>query len=526
MILQFLIAHRLPILTWLQIFLLASALVYVVWQNLFFSEDWWLLPLRDIDDMAMNSATEDMRQAVEGRVWGRVASFFQYAYGAGFYLWMMLLTTPADLLNSPQAQIIIGRNASLVAIFLTSLVVALIGRRVFPEHQRLWLVVLGLGLITPISLINSTKMHVNGWSALFGVVAIYFLIYQSRLSRNFLFLGCLSMGAAIGFKLTALTVVPIFLALVVSRLPRNWLPGLASSILGITASATLVGAPILFAFPVHPEGASQIVDPLLKFAAMGGEYEGSNVSTLWNALSFSGHPLMYLCLLGFAFVLGARAWRTSQGSHAVVLPLSIAGTIVVTFVLLSILVSKPPIYLATYALNVSVLLPIGVLALGNIRVGRVLQLASGWSLVCLNLLLSPQFVSTVMTEQNYASKASSADIQRKLHVASELSPLVSIDSTGIRVLLDSSSVFPVSHIKSGVGISMMYGDFSARLDSPPVQGGFTYIVFDTYSYYGKPQEQEELARETFRANPSLGGSRYELIYDKNGTLVYKLIVSE
>lgn len=199
-ILEIVSRARPSILHWLQVLLLACALAYVVWQNSFLSGDWWVLQLREIDDMAMNEATEGMREALSQRAWGRVASFFAYAYGAGFYLLMALLTWPAHLLDSPQLQILIGRNASLVAVFLTSLVVALIGRRVFPEYRNLWLVAVGVGFITPIALIDSTKMHVNGWSTLFGALAIYFLVHEPRLTRKFLYLASLTMGAAIGLS--------------------------------------------------------------------------------------------------------------------------------------------------------------------------------------------------------------------------------------------------------------------------------------------------------------------------------------
>jgi len=124
-----LVKHALPLAV--QVAILLCAFAYVVWQNSFLSSDWWLLSLRDFDDRAMNGSTEQMRDAIRSGTWGLVASFFDYAYGAGFYLLMTILTLPAYLLESPQAQILIGRNSSLLAVFLTSLVVALIGRRLF-----------------------------------------------------------------------------------------------------------------------------------------------------------------------------------------------------------------------------------------------------------------------------------------------------------------------------------------------------------------------------------------------------------
>lgn len=517
---------RPSILYLLQVFLLACAVAYVVWQNTFLSEDWWYLPLRDIDDMAMNSATEDMRQAFSEAAWGRVASFFAYAYGAGFYLLMALLTFPAHLLDSPQLQILIGRNASLVAVFLTSLVVALIGRRVFPEHRRLWLVAVGFGFITPIALIDSTKMHVNGWSTLFGTLAIYLLVHEPRLSRTFLYLASLSMGAAIGFKLTALTVLPVFGAIVLTRLTKNRVPNLFGSLAGVGFSAVLVGAPILLAYPIHPQGASQIIDPFLRFAGMGSGGGGNGFTRLWDGLGFYGHPLALVGLVGLTLLLAARAKRPPPDSLRAVLPVTVAGTAIVAWALLALLVDKSAVYLATYALNISVFLPVGVFALGRFRVRPISQLGLGWTLVLLNLFLSPQFDGTVTKSQNYAAKASSSDIQRKLVAATDISLILGDVQPGTRVLMDASSVLPVSDIRSGIPISMSYGNLAAKLPTTESRGDFAYIVFDTSSYIGTPNPLEEETRRSLREKGRFGEASYELVYSDNGTELYALVTGQ
>lgn len=517
---------RPSILPWLQVLLLACALAYVVWQNSFLSEDWWHLPLRDIDDMAMNSATEDMRQAFLDGAWGRVASFFAYAYGAGFYLLMALLTSPAHLLDSPELQILTGRNASLVAVFLTSLLVALIGRRVFPEHRKLWLVALGFGLVTPIALIDSTKMHVNGWSTLFGVLAIYLLIHETRLTKTVLCFASLAMGAAIGFKVTALTVLPVFGVIVLARLARNKLPNLVGSFAGVSFSAVLVGAPILLAYPIHPQGASQIIDPFLLFAGMGAG-EGSNGFTrLWDALGFYGHPLVLVGLFGLTVLLAARGTRQPFDPLRIVLPVAVAGTFVVAWGLLALLVDKSAVYLATYALNISVFLPIGAFALGVSRARPLAQLALGWVLVGLNLVLSPQFDGTVVGSQDYRAKASSSDIQRKLAAASDIDLIIGEVQPGTRVLMDASSVLPISGIRSGILISMSYGNLAAKRPATDTRGPFAYIVLDTSSYIGRPNLLEEETRRSLRDTGRFGNGWYELVYSENGTELYALVTGE
>lgn len=506
-----------------QAVLIACMLGYVIWQNSFLSEDWWYLPLRDIDDMAMNAATEEMRQAFSERAWSRVASFFAYAYGAGFYLLMALLTVPAHIFESPQMQIIIGRNASLVAVFLTSLVVAIIGRKIFPQHRHMWLVVVGFGFITPIALIDSTKMHVNGWSTLLGVIAIYLLIYEKHLTLRMLYLAALVMGAAIGFKLTALTVLPVFAAITLTRLTGNRIFHFFSVIAVVVLGALLAGAPILLAYPIHPQGASQIIDPLMTFAAMNSGDGGNDFSHVWIAFGFYGTPLILFCLLGLTVLFAHGNEGFNPKSITTVLPISVAATTILTWLLLVLLVDKSAIYLATYALNISVFLPIGAFGLGVLNVSRHRQLLLSWLLVLVNLGWSPQFEGTVLRQQNYAATASSPDVERRIAAAKDMSAIVQHVPPGAWILQDSSSVFPFSHIGTGVGISMLYGDFSARVATTPREFAFTYIVLDQHSYYGLPNPLEDLARERFRERGAFGDNEYELIYSDNGTELYALV---
>lgn len=508
------------ILHWFQLLLLCSALAYVVWQNTFLSEDWWYLPLRDIDDMAMNAATEEMRQALSEGAWAVVASFTAYAYGAGFYLLMTIITLPAHLVDSPQIQIIIGRNASLAAVFLTSLVVALIGRRVFPEHRKLWLVALGCGLITPIALIDSTKMHVNGWSTLFGVLAIYLLIHEIRLSRTFMYLASFAIGAAIGFKLTALAVLPLFAVILFARFAKDGRGNLIGSFAVVLVTAVLTGAPALLFYPIYPQFASPILNRLLSFVDANSGDDGNDFERFWDALGFYGHPFALICLLALTVLLLATTKGPSPQSLRVILPLAVAGSAILTWALLFVVVDKEDIYLATYALNISVFLPMGVFAIGTVRVWPHLQPIIGWALICASLILGPHFNGWVAGSQNYAAKASSSDIERKLVAASEIHSLIGEVPAGTKVLLDSSSVFPFSHIGTGVPIHFLYGNLGDRLARSAGQPAYTYIVLDSNSYWGGPTPAEETVRAILREDGLFGSSEYDLAYSRNGTELY------
>lgn len=506
----------------LQAAIVMAAVGYVIWQNTFFSADWWLVPLRDIDDMALNASTERMREAIIDGRWGRVASFFDHAYGAGYYLLMVFVTLPAYLLDSPQTQIIVGRSSSLAAVFLTSLVVAQIGRRLFPKSKHLWLVALGLGFITPTALIYSTKMHVNGWSALLGVLAVYVLIHENRLSRKFLYAAAISMGAAIGFKLTAISILPIFVVVLLIRVASLRLRHLFGSIVVLGFSALLVAAPIVFGYPIYPQGAMGVFDFFLIFAELGTEDTGDPLTRLIGGLSFYGHFLVLIAVLVMMAYLVFRPKGLSRYSLQRMVPLIIAINILAVWTLGSFLLSKPDVYLAAYAIHATVFLPIGIFALAKLNIGRYRQVLLAWSLVFLNLFLSPQFAGSVIGSQNYALRSSSQNVERKLEAARDIVLIVGEISPGTRVLVDSHSIFPYSHIRTETQITMNYGNLTNTLDLEPGNPDFTYIVLDTNSYHGQPNSTEESVRNNLRVEGVFGSSRYDRIYSENGTELYVL----
>lgn len=319
-----------------------------------------------------------------------------------------------------------------------------------------------------------------------------------------------------------MTVLPVFGAIVLARLTKNRLPNLAGSLSGVAFSALLVGAPILLAYPIHPQGASQVIDPLLAFAKMGSADAGSGFERFWDAFGFYGQPLGLVCLVGLTFLLAASSKGFFRQSLKVVLPLAVAANAVLVWTLLFVLVDKGAIYLATYALNISVFLPIGIFITGTVRVWPHLQVLICWLLIGSNLLLSPHFEGWVAGRQDYAATSSGSDIQRKLVAAGEIQSLIGKVPAGTKVLLDSTSVFPVSHIGTGVPIYFVYGDLADRLASVSGRPDFKYIVLDSYSYWGGPTPTEEKVRARLRENGFYGSSEYDLVYDRNGTELYVL----
>lgn len=502
-----------------QLLFIASALAYVVWQNNFLSGEWWVLHLRDIDDMVMNGATEDMRGYLASGNWGRVASFFGYGYGAGFYLLMAILTSPAHVLDSPQLQIIIGRNFSLLAVFLTSLMVALIGRKLFPEKKSLWVASLAIGLITPISLIDATKMHVNGWSTLLGAVSVYLLLHRDRLGAPILYVSSVLMGGAIGFKLTALALLPIFLVVAFFRSRGIFRAHFGAAAATIPFSAVLFGAPILFAFPVHPQGVGEVLEPLASVVAAGSGNSRGVFSNLVEAMGFYGNPLIVLGLWFLTALLAFYAKSDSTVQLARIFPIAVAVTSLIVWFGAAVLVDKPAIYLATYTLSVSTFLPIGIFSLGFFVRHTLARSIVSWIVVALNLFWSPQFEATVLEKQNYAHVAASPDVERKIRAATAMTSVLGEVTEGTSVIVDYSAVFPVSFIDGSVSLAYNYGNLETRVRSDPP---FDYIVLDELSYYGEVNQVEDEHRFLLREEGRFGSSRYYRIFSDFGIEVYGL----
>lgn len=506
-----------------QMSLILAALVYVAWQNSFFASDWWVVALRDIDDSAVNGATEYLRRELETGGWRRAMSFFAYAYGIGFWFLMVMLTHPLHLLDLGEIQIFVGRGLSLAAVFGTSLVVAMIGRKIYPDKKGLWLVALGLGFLTPMSLINATKMHVNGWMTLFGALAIFFLVFQAKLSLKFLYLAALFMGFAIGFKLTALVLLPIFLTAVYVKRREVGMKHLWGSYLAVPTCAVLSGFPVLILSPVMPEAANYVLGVLNTFGDLGSGVGGSVVSRSIDGLGFFGSPFVLLALIGFLLLLGLQPRHKFESTLERSLPLSIAVSFGFAWFAVSGLIDKPSVYLATYSLSIAVFLPLGVFALAHLPSRLWVQIFVGWCLVLGNLFLSTQFSGIVGGSQNYAAIASSPSVERKLNAAKEMSLFTDEMSASTSVLMDSHSVFPLSSINNEVFMTMSYGDLGSFTNHVARGGVFDLIVLDTESYHEMPDAEEDSLRKSLRDDGKIWSAHYELIYSNFGTLVYRLV---
>ena len=517
-----------PIWSWarlsvgLQVLILASATAYVTWQNSFLSDEWWVVPLRDIDDYALNGGTELLRGLLETGEWERSLSFFAYAYGIAFWFLMVVLTSPVHFLDLPEAQIFLGRTLSLLAALATNIVVAMIGRRIYPDSKKLWLVAIGVGFITPITLINATKMHVNSWMTLFGAIAIFLLVNKPTLTLRALYLASFFMGLAIGFKLTAVVLLPVFVSTVISKRKDFATKHAIGSILSVPFAAIATGFPVLLAFPILPEAVNYVLGVFNTFSGLGSGVSGSIEMRVLDGLSFFGNPIVVLLLFLALLLNGLASFKNDGLTLRWSLPFSIATTFVITWLGVATLVNKPAIYLATYSLSIAVFLPLGVFALSYLPFRPGVQVLAAWLLVVGNIVLSPQFSGIVLGTQNYAEISSGESVVRKIAAAKEISTLLEDLKPETRVLLDSHSIFPYSDIDQSIELTISYGGLSSIADEGYGAASFDFVILDQESYFGMPNPEEESVRSLLRTNGVLGTSTYELIYSNHGTLVYEL----
>lgn len=507
----------------IQVAIIFGAVLYVSWQNTFLSSDWWIINLRDIDDFAVNAGTEHLRRALVSGDWIRSFTFFQYAYGIGFWLLMVGLTLPLHILEVSELQIFFGRTLSLGAVLATSVVVALVGRRLYPQSKGLWLVALGLGFLTPMSLINGTKMHVNGWMTLFGAIAILLLVHPTKLSNKFLYTAAFFMGLAIGFKLTALVLLPVFLSTVFIRRRDVGTKQVLGSFLAVPTFGVLTGFPVFVLSPIKIDAANYVLSRLNLFSGLGSGVDGSAMERALDGLGFFGSPFILFGLVILLLLLSSKSHTKFGSTLGWGLPLSIALTFTFAWFGIMLVIDKPEIFLATYSLSISVFLPLGSFALAYASQKMWGQILLGWGLVFSNLLLSVQFPGTVLNAQNYAALASSPSVERKLNAAREIALLTDGLTGTTTVLMDASSVFPLSSIDEAVSMTFSFGNLTSYADAVERGGRFDFIVLDSESYYGMPDANEDAKRLSLREDGEIWSIDYELIYSNYGTLVYRLV---
>jgi hypothetical protein len=508
-----------------QISIIFAICGWYLWQNQAISDEWWLLHIRDVDDLAMNQSVRLIQEAAFAGDWFRVLSFFDYAYGNGFWIFLAILTLPAYLLDLPWLQMIIGRDASLLASLTTSILVALIGRRLFPQGRHLTYAAITLGMITPMVAINATKMHVNSWSTLLGILAIYILTRQDKLSTKSIFFSSLTIGAAVGFKLTALVLVPLFFILLHSRASSSKLAYRGLSSVTFITSALFFTAPLILVAPIESTWAQSVWRTFNLFRTMGTDTGTVTLGGVIEGLSFFWAVWLWFFLLGILGYLSIAKPTTKHERTQRLMSQSVLFTLLFTWIIGSVWLAKAPIYLATYSVAITCLVPLGMFGLSRLKMLSItIQVLLAYGLILLAVISNTKFWEITTGDLHFQSVAYGREMDTLKRAGSEISSIVELPmGETVRVLVEHDAIFPYSNFDEGVLVQLAYGDMrsSINLGDLGKATDYDYAVINSTNYHAMPNQEEDLFRTQLRISASTPSSGVILIYDRYNIEVYQ-----
>jgi hypothetical protein len=519
----------------IQIAILASIFFYYFAENFVLSEGWEVLTLRSIDDYAIQASVRSMQNALLTGNWTRVFGFFHYAYGNAFWLLNSILLLPFYFINDPQTLIVVGRQISLFFVFGSIYVVGLIIDRIRLDAWPLKYPILIAIATTPMVSIISTKLHVNAQLVFFGVLSFYFLIRSAEISRSSILFSGFFAGMAIGFKLTGILIFPLLCVTVLDRLKKR---GIKDAVIGTAAYffititiAAVCAAPALLLFPFYIDELGSTYKTFLLFKNMASAEVQVSADVLVDSFRFYFSPFG-LAIIFATFTL--LILNDIKGKRYI--SSYIFGSIAFAAILLFVVVQKGPVYIATYFLSLAFFMPLGLLGICTLNyVPNRLKTVLAYCFIVVELLYGAEYRTKMLAPFDFFAMAKTETVKRQMLALEEIRSLVYPLVLPVRILQDSSSIFPATRFTDGVDVAINYGNLKEK----STWGTFDYILLNSHTYYGKrlnntdpdkllsdngqvTPDLEEITRNSLRNTGEFYGRKYNLIYTGYDALLYKL----
>jgi hypothetical protein len=519
----------------IQFLILASIFCYYFVENFVLSEGWEVLTLRSIDDYAMQDSVRSMQKALLSGNWTRVFGFFDYAYGNAFWLLNSVLLLPLYFINDAQTLIVVGRQISLFFVFGSIYVLGLIIDRIRPDARSLKYPILIAIATTPMVSIISTKLHVNAQSVFFGILSFYFLIRSVEISRSSMLFSALFAGMSIGFKLTGIFIVPLLCFTIIDRLRKRGAKdaaiGMAAYFLIIVAISAVCTAPALLAFPFYINELGSTYKTFLMFKNMASAEVQISTGVLVDSFGFYFSPFGLVAIFATFTLLIFNDVKNRRYISSYIFV-----SIVFAVLLVLLIVHKGPVYIATYFLSLAFFMPLGLLGICTLNyVPNRLRSVLAYSFIAAGLFYGAEHRTKILASYDFFAIVKTETVKRQMLALAEIRRLVYPLELPVRILQDSSSIFPATRFTDGVEVAINYGDLKEK----STWGTFDYILLNSDTYYGKrlnhidlgksllnssqlTHDLEGATRNNLRNTGEFYGRKYNLIYSGYDALLYKL----
>ena len=506
--------------------------LYYFIQNFVLADEWYYLALRSIDDYAMQQSVRRLQEYIVDGQLVNVIGFFNYAYGWIYWILTSLLMLPAYFIDSPSVSIILGRQISLLFMFGSLYLISRIINIIKPSASRYIFLILIAMTLMPQFAANASKLHVHAQTLFFGLLAYYILLKSTKTNERYFLLSAVIAGISAGLKVTALCLYPLLFFTIYDRYIKQYSIkevfrktivyfSVAFIVLIFCTSPTLLYYYLIDPIVNHDFNSyvnNHVINQILFFATLNTEVITPSMSLLSQTLGwyFSPVTIIFFVLLFFLLIRNDLREKRYDSFY-------IFFSIVIALGISFFFTGKSALYIATYVLNVLFLLPVALIALVHLKVLSFnLKLLISYSVLILGLMFDyGSGTKQLHAAYNFYALDKSDEIVRQKNTATELRQLIYPLGENVIILNDTNVIFPASSITGDVTKVFIYNDLENKKS---IYKKFDYILLSKAGYYAQGSKQtEEEIRQHLIDTGYYNSKEYMLVYEKNDTLLYKLI---
>lgn len=522
------------------IIVLTSAFIQLLVQNFVFSSSFDITPLRGIDDYVFNQSMHSWQHHLCKAHLSRILNMNDFAYGWIFWALHGLITLPFYLLHCETLIISTARNISLCFAFETLyFLYKILGNYTKNDFYKM-IIILSVAFCS--SFILFAQSFSNAFQAtFFAVLGLYFIIKDNLLSKKTLICSAISLGLAVGTKLTGAFVLPLVYLLLLDRLnfklSKNNLKKLWNFSWIFVLSAIIFIDPRLLLFFVYREEAKALFSIFYIYMKQNSEIHV--VMSEYSKWAFFKQGLcsMFYGFIPFFIFIGLFLIKIVEDlknkKYDFIYYLI---TILVTILYLLITIKIGAGYLPKYFITVAIFLPFSFLALERFK-------KVGYAITIIIFFITFYHGHVKIKDANgakirshfvcYSSIRRLPKTQNAITAYNDLKRLIPYDKNKSLCLLTHYNIItPYSGFRENVYLSIMFNLM------PEHFGIADYIILDKNDpAFQSDQKIDKLAdKNDILKNKKIiskllnegiyDGSRYNLIYEKFNVIAVKKIADE
>lgn len=400
-----------------------------------------LLQIRSLDDLALLNSIVRLKNFIYERNLQYTFGFIDYSYGNLFWILNTIVLVPLTIFNNDGIVIFAARE--ITAIFAFGCLYLIIRISQILGACKTTANIIGLFFIlTPNFFLWSMKFHVNYYSVFFGLLSLLIILNSKvNILKNIIY-SSIFFGVSVGFKLTGILLYPFLIFILIYRhsflkiYDRIYLLFVFNIIFFF--SFIISFSPALFFSLFYLEEAKKIFKWIIIFKNMGNSTVYLDPTVLFiESIKFYYEIIIFLILLLFGVWWSLKEYFRYKN----IIPLFLLINILVGFLLVTFYFNKPPVYIASYTMIISSLLPILLCGI-KFFTKEITKFLVLYLLLILQVFLNFDFLKTESIRHYKLTKSEEYINSKKILKDVELIIDQNLLKKNNRILIDFNAFFP------------------------------------------------------------------------------------